>query len=605
MCGIVGIVGDVSDAASTVRSMAAAIAHRGPDGDGFFTAPGVALGMRRLAVIDLAGGDQPKEAAGGSLHAVFNGEIYNYRELRRELVGGGATFDSDSDTEVLVKAFAAWGDDAFRRFHGMFAAAIWDSRTRQLTLARDPFGKKPLYVWRRGAILLFASELKALARAFPPPDIDRQALTEYLHLGYVPSPRSIYAGVRKLRPGHVATYADGHLAEAPFPWARPGTSPPDEPAVEGLRRRLTTAVERRLVADVEVGILLSGGIDSSLVAWAASGLHPGLRTFSVRFEKPEKDESSFARMVAATLGTRHEETVVTAADALALVDELATIYDEPFADSSGIPTTLICRAASQRVKVVLAGDGGDELFSGYPRYAEPPWLRAARPLRRAVPGAVEDLALSRNQLASRVGNVAALVGASRSATYLRRSAVTSRPIVAALTGAGADLSDIEGRVESAFRDDPVRGPQLADLGLYLPDDLLVKVDRASMSTGLEVRAPFLDLDLAAWALALDPTTTGPPGTKALPRALARLHLPAAVADKPKQGFSVPLATWLRGPLRDELLAALAPDELARTGLVRPRPVATLVERLDQGRKGVAGVLWSLFVLQRWHATWRR
>lgn len=604
MCGIAGIVGEVPDAASTVRSMTASIAHRGPDGEGFYIAPGVALGMRRLAVIDLHSGDQPKQAAGGSLQAIFNGEIYNYRELRRELSAGGVTFDSDSDAEVLVKAFEAWGDDAFRRFHGMFAAAIWDARNRQLTLARDPNGKKPLYVWHRGTTLLFASELKAIGRAAPTPEIDRQAVTEYLHLGYVPSPRSIYAGIRKLLPGHVARFGGGTYVEESFRESRACSPSPAEAPLDGLERRLRKAVERRLVADVEVGVLLSGGIDSSLVAWAANDLHPGLRTFSVRFEEPEKDESSWSRMVAATLGTRHEETLVTSADALGLVEDLHSIYDEPFADSSSIPTTLICRAASKNVKVVLAGDGGDELFSGYPRYAEPQWARSTRPLRWVLPDAIEGLALSTNAFAARVGSVASLVGPTRASTYLRRSALTSRSLVAALTGARPDLTSIEDRVAAAFRADPRRGPQLADLTLYLPDDLLVKVDRASMSTGLEVRAPFLDLDLTAWALALSPAATGPAGAKSLPRALARLHLPHAVANKPKQGFSIPLAEWLRGPLRAELLAAISPAELAHVGLLRAGAVRTLVERLDQGQRGVAGVLWSVFVLQRWHAACR-
>ena len=565
--------------------------------------------MTRLSIIDIAGGDQPKTARHGDVQVVFNGEIYNYRELQAELTRRGHTFESASDSEVVARAFAEWGSDAFSHLHGMFAIAVWEVAAGRLTLARDRIGKKPLYVWRRGRQLAFASELKAFSPLHLSFDVDRQAFAEYLHLGYVPDPKSIWRDVEKLPPGHVAQFEEGTWRSRPY-WRLDGSaidiSVESTVAVDQLHDRLNTAVADRLVADVEVGVLLSGGVDSSLVTWLASEQHPRIRTFSVAFDDPALDESAHARAVAHELGTDHNETLVTAADALKVVEELPTVYDEPFADSSSVPTLLVCRFAADHVKVVLGGDAGDELFNGYHHY----WAfdRIAR-LRRAVPRSFRHLgrplARSRNSLLSRGGNVLDLMDDDPATTYRNVVSILAPGLLAAALSDPVHLDEAAQSFRSAWGQRPERGPRLADLAHYLPGDILVKVDRASMSAGLEVRAPFLDTALVEWAFRLSPATVGPPGAKAIPRALLARRFPPSVSARPKQGFGVPLERWLLGPLRPMLEECLAPSALASHGLVRPDVIPLLMDRMEAGRKAVAPALWALLMFQLWYDRWVR
>lgn len=606
VCGIAGIVGPLTpDAAAAVREMVALLAHRGPDDQGFHVDPEVALGMSRLAIIDPAHGEQPKYADGGDLQVVFNGEIYNHRELRRELESSGSTFQTTSDTEVVVEAYARWGDDAFRRFEGMFGVALWRSSTRTLTLARDRIGEKPLYVVERSGGIAFASELGALTPLGVFDEIDPRAVAAYFHLGYVPAPLSIWRSVSKLEPATILRWSAGESRRSRY-WELPtGIGQPldEASAVAELDRRLRDSVRDRLVADVDVGVLLSGGVDSSLVAWAAAEQHPSIRSFTISFDDPALDESAYAGQVAATLRTTHLVRSVTAHDCLDVVHKVAEIYDEPFADSSAIPTFLVCKAASEHVKVVLGGDGGDELFSGYGHYRAFKQLRRFRhaampPVRRIG----ERLARSRTDDLSRLGNVLDKLDRNPGHLYRNVVAVVAPGLLAEVLTGPVDLDGVTACFESHFAGELDQSARRADLHHYLPEDVLTKVDRASMATGLEVRAPFLDSGLVEWAFGLG-AGVGPPGAKQAPRALLARRFPGALAHRPKQGFGVPLDRWLLGPLQPLLRDRLSPGSLASHGFVRPAAVQLLLERLEGGRRGAATALWAILQFQLWYDRW--
>jgi asparagine synthase (glutamine-hydrolysing) len=585
--------------------MTSLLAHRGPDGSGHFFDGCAGLAMTRLAIIDIAGGQQPKSARDGDLQVVFNGEIYNHRALRRELVALGHAFESDSDSEVVARGFDQWGPEAFRRMHGMFAVAVWDRKSHRLTLARDRIGKKPLYVWIEKGSLAFASELKALAAVRAWPAVDQQAFADYLQLGFVPAPRSIWCGIHKLPAGHVAEWKDKTFHSRPF-WELDRDAPdlrPDDP-VEALRERLHASVGPRLVADVEVGVLLSGGIDSSLVAWTASQQRPGVHTFTVGFEDPELDESGPASALATALGTTHHQIRATASDALAIVHELPAIFDEPFADASAVPTLLVSRFAAEHVKVVLGGDGGDELFSGYARYEK---FARMLTLQRMLPHPSRRLGRhllpSSNRLVRQAGTVLDRWGDSSASTYLNVMGIAPPSLVEALLGRPTTASPaVVTSFEKAFIASPHRAPRYADLACYLPDDVLTKVDRASMSTGLEVRAPFLDTELVEWAARLAPECLGALGSKSLPRALLATRFPE-LSRRPKQGFGIPLESWLRGPLRPLVDDLLSTSSLALHGLVQDEAVKGLRARLGTPGSSAAGPVWALLIFQLWYQRW--
>lgn len=610
MCGIAGWVGTPPpDAPEVLASMVAALHHRGPDSSGQWIGDGAAIGMARLAIIDLAGGDQPKTS--GTWHVVFNGEIYNFRSVRQDLEACGRSFASDSDSEVVAHAIAQWDLGAFARLDGMYAIAAYDAGAHRLLLARDQFGEKPLYVWTAGERLAFASELKALRPLGDLGGLDEISITQYLHLGYVPPGRSIWADVLQIPPGHHAEYTDGQLrvertgpaAGASCDEVTDSPGPTTRTAVDELDHRLREAVSSRLVADVEVGVLLSGGIDSSLVAAHAAAQHPGIRTFTIAIDDPARDESGHASAIARALGARHMTIPVTERDALGVVYDLARIYDEPFADSSSIPTVLLCRAVGEEVKVALAGDGGDEMFSGYSRHTvghnRPNW---ARHVPRSVPRVSSALATQWwvrprgpiTRMARATGHPAEVL--------LEQVALTPTTRLSALGADTRHLQPLRDHALQRWQGASRRWAEQLDVDLYLPGDLLVKVDRASMAFGLEIRVPFLAPYITRWVTSIAPDDLGPPGAKQLSRALALRYFGRTIADRPKQGFSVPLPRWLRGGLRP-LADEIGDGYLVSSGILDRGAVRKLRRSFDRRFDPAAGPIWAIAMFELWYRTW--
>jgi asparagine synthase (glutamine-hydrolysing) len=639
MCGVAGFVelGSVPTERllGVGRAMAAAIAHRGPDDEGvwFHEALGVLLAHRRLSIVDLSPeGRQPMQSASGRYVAAFNGEIYNFNELRAEVERSGAAprWRGHSDTEVMLAVCDMWGiDKALRLANGMFAIAIVDLAARQLVLARDRLGEKPLYYGWQGNSFVFGSELKALARhpSFQP-RVDSDAVTQYVRFGYVPAPRSIYVDIRKLPPGCSLSLSLGAGRVSPHVqayWTAPIPQAvevgDEEEATDRLDALLRRAVALRMHADVPLGAFLSGGIDSStIVALAQAQSNRPVRTFSMGFRERALDESKHASAIAGAVGTQHTNLLVTAADALAVIDRLPQIYDEPFADSSQIPTFLLAKLTRASVTVALSGDGGDELFGGYNRHFQaqrlasfgalmPGALRAwgARALA-TIPGRRWDRMLS-----FAPQSTAVLLGGDR-----------LTKLASVLAGGGAlqiykqlvsqwknPLQLRPGRVEhptllddAALADrilSPVSWMMYMDQLTYLPDDILVKVDRASMAVALETRVPFLDPDVVAFAasLPLHLKIRGGVGKWLLRRVLYR-YLDPGLFRRPKQGFAIPLADWLRGALRDWAEDLLSAEALAETGLAQPAEVQDAWRRHLSGRENLQSGLWVLLMYQQWH-----
>ena len=602
-----------------VRAMAGALAHRGPDSEGVFADGPVALAARRLAIIDLDRGDQPMANEDGSVTVVQNGELYEHRRLQAELEARGHRFASHCDTEVLPHRYEERGAAFPEGLRGMFAIALWDARERRLLLARDAFGIKPLY-WRvADGVLSFASELKALVRqpGFAG-EVDLEALDAYLAFNSVPAPMSIYRGVRKLPAGHLLEARDGRIEVRRY--ARPAPVAAGEVRREGgrelaaeLRARLRDSVRAHLEADVPVGVFLSGGIDSSLLAALAAQESAGaVRTFSIGFEERSFDELSRARMVAEIYGTDHHELVLRP-DAAALLPEIAAAFDEPFADSSALPTYAVSRLAAGHVKVALSGEGGDELFGGYFTYVADVLAARARIARAAALArpAVERLPSSSRRVsleykAKRFAGAAARPPLERHHGWKEIFSADAR---AALLEPdrrvpGSDpLAGWRARFAETAGAEPLARLQDVDIGTYLVDDLLVKTDRASMAHSLEVRVPFLDPVVAELALAL------PTSQKVLALAKKRLLrraaaglVPRAIVHGPKRGFSIPAAAWLRGDLRPFARDLLAPDALRRDGFFRPDAVTRLLDEHESGREDHSRPLWGLLCFQLWRRT---
>jgi asparagine synthase (glutamine-hydrolysing) len=587
--------------------MSAKLVHRGPDSDGTFVGGQAALAARRLAIIDLETGDQPIANEDGTVHVVQNGELYNYRELRQELERKGHRFRTHGDTEVLVHLYERDGLGFARRLRGMFAVALWDAARRRLVLARDRYGIKPLYYRVDGAGLEFASELRALPRG----EIDLDALEAFLAFNSIPAPLTIFREARKLPPGHLLVWEGGQARLERY--ARPAPAPIEElregdeaELIEELRSRLRDSVRAHLVSDVPVGVLLSGGIDSSaLAALAAQETPEPVRTFSVGFEERSFDELSDARLVAERYGTRHRELVLRP-DAALLLPALAETFDEPFADSSALPTYLVSRLAAEDVKVALSGEGGDELFGGYYTYvADLLALRAgglarlARPLVERLP--TSTARASFDYKAKRFVRGAHLPPLERHHAWKEIFSADAR---AALTGRrnGFDPVDLyRERFAETEGAELLARLQDVDLGLYLVDDLLVKTDRASMAHSLEARVPYLDPAVTNLALAI-PTRHRVRGLRKkvlLRKAVAPL-VPERIVRGKKRGFSIPAAAWLRGELQPFARETLSAETLRRQGFFRPEAVTALIDRHVAGKEDLSRQLWGLLAFTLWH-----
>src|SRR5438105_14587015 len=588
--------------------MSSTLVHRGPDSDGSFVEGGVGLAARRLSIIDLEGGDQPIANEDGTVHVAQNGEIYNHGELRRELEAAGHRFRTRCDTEVLVHLYEEHGDDFARRLRGMFAVAIWDGRgAGRLVLARDRFGIKPLLYRHVDGELAFASELRAL----PHGEIDLDALEAFLAFNSIPAPLTIFRECRKLPPGHVLAWEAGEVAVRRF--ARPAPVPADElraeddaELAEELRARLRDSVRAHLVSGVPVGVLLSGGIDSSvLAALAAEESSEPLRTFSIGFEERSFDELENARLVVERYGTRHRELVLRP-DAALLLPALADAFDEPFADSSALPTYLVSRLAAADVKVALSGEGGDELFGGYYTYAADLLaLRLGRAARLAAP-LVERLPSS-NGKASFDYRAKRFVRAAHLPPLERHHAwkeIFSRDARAELRGVAASFDPVDTlRARFEARDGTPLLPRLqdVDLGVYLVDDLLVKTDRASMAHSLEARVPFCDPVVSNLALALpDRHKVRGLAKKVLLRRAVEPLLPHSIVHGRKRGFSIPAAAWLRGELEPFARDTLSSDTLRRHGFFAPEVVTRLVDEHVDGREDRSRQLWGLLAFTLWY-----
>jgi asparagine synthase (glutamine-hydrolysing) len=615
MCGICGVAtaerGAVADV-EAVKRMNARLAHRGPDSDGVFHDGGVALAMRRLSIIDLEHGDQPISNEDGSVTVVQNGEIYNYRELRRELERRGHRFATHSDTEVLVHLYEEHGDGFVERLRGMFAIALWDGRERRLLLARDRFGIKPLYYRYVDGAFSFASELKALLEqpGFSR-EVDPRAVAAYLAFNSIPAPLTIFAEARKLPAGGLIVWHRDELTQGRY--ARPAPVDanrvrrrPEAALAEELRETLRDSVRAHLVADVPVGVLLSGGVDSAgLVALAAGEQADPVKTFSVGFEEASFDELDRARLVAERYGAEHHE-IVLRPDAVELFPKLIEAFDEPFGDSSALPTYLVSELAAGEVKVALSGEGGDELFGGYYTYVAD--LLAPRvgrlaalaaPLIERLPSS--DAKVSFDYKAKRFARGAKLPPLERHHAWKEIFSLQAQASLLGGRDPGWDPLDLyrERYAETAGAE-PLARLQDVDLGIYLVDDLLVKTDRSSMAHSLELRVPFLDTEVAAVALGLATPlkVRGLAKKRLLRRALAPL-LPKEVLRGPKQGFSIPVAAWLRGPLQPFAREVLSAETLSRQGWLDPAAVAGLLDRHCAGEEDLSRQLWGLIAFTLW------
>ena len=625
MCGITGWANLDSrtpppeGAKELLHAMCERMAHRGPDAEGLMTATGVALGMRRLAIIDLITGEQPAYNEDHSVAVVLNGEIYNYRELREDLEQRGHTFRSASDTEVLPHLYEEFGKDMVQHLNGMFAFALWDANRRRLFVARDRFGEKPLYWGVFANTLLFASEPKVLlAHPAVRPSLNLQALRQYLSFDYVPAPLSIYEGIHKLTAAHSLTLENGRVEIERYwklSYKKPKPVPSEREAAEHLRYLLADSVRMRMVSDVPLGVLLSGGIDSSTVtALAVLASTETVRTFSISFAEASFDESSYARAVAKYLNTDHHEERFSADLAANLVGEIGAWMDEPSSDPSLVPTYLLSRFTRKHVTVALGGDGGDELFAGYPMYLGHRfaniYARVPRVLRRGVvEQAIKLLPVNTKNLSFDYRARRFVSGADQepiirhhmwfgSFTAPEQEELLSDSVKQQSDG---DIyRDARRLAEECDAVDMIERMQSLDTQLYLAEDILAKVDRASMAVSLEVRAPFLDPRVAEYAASL-PRNYKLRGRKSHSEARRRRSLlPPFVARRGKKGFGIPVAEWLKKKLKPLARDLLSAERIRRAGVFDPNYVTRL---LDEHEKGIANhrkPLWTLLMFELWH-----
>jgi asparagine synthase (glutamine-hydrolysing) len=624
MCGIAGFVeaqarasDDPRRSAAVLDRMCRVISHRGPDDQGTLVEGGVALGMRRLSIIDLAGGHQPISGCGGRVTVVFNGEIYNFRELQRELEARGHQFNTHSDTEAIVHAYEEYGASCVDSLRGMFAFALWDERERSLFIARDRVGKKPLYyTLTPQGTLVFGSELKSLLEH---PEVGRElnpeALDAYLTFGYVPDPLSIFRDVHKLPPGHHLTFAGGRVSVRrywDFAFSESNETRDEEDYLEELRALLDEAVRVRLVADVPLGAFLSGGVDSStVVGLMARHMGQPVKTFSIGFNEDSYSELKYARVTAQHFGTDHHEFVVTP-DICHIVDELVWHFDEPFADSSAIPTYMVSKLAREHVTVALSGDGGDELFGGYTRYmvhqSRGGFARLPRafrrgvmqPLSRSLPHGARGRNFLHNVALDPLDRYVDSISTFTALTKPDLYTPDFRQTLAAQSDAGARF---RAHVEEGGTGDAVHQLLYLDSKTYLPGDILTKVDRMSMAVSLEARVPLLDHKLIEFvtripsALKLKGATT-----KHIFKRAVRGLVPDEILDRPKQGFGVPIQHWINDQLRDRIRETLTEARARGRGYVEPGYISLMLDEHERGRRDHSAQLWSLFMLELWHRT---
>lgn len=626
MCGITGWanldarVPPPEGARELLHSMCERMVHRGPDSEGLLVANGVALGMRRLAIIDLVTGEQPVYNEDKSVAVILNGEIYNYRELRDSLEKRGHSFRSQSDTEVLPHLYEEFGDDLVQHLNGMFALALWDSQRRRLLLARDRFGEKPLFWGVFDGSLLFASEPKVLlAHPSVRTSLNLQALRQYLSFDYVPAPLTIYEGINKLPAAHTLVLEDGKITTQRY-WSlsyKTAQPPPTETeAADHLQELLADSVRLRLVSDVPLGVLLSGGVDSSsIAALAVRASSEAVKTFSISFAESSFDESQYARAVAKFLGTDHHEERLSANLAANLVGEIGSWMDEPFSDPSLVPTYLLSRFTRKHVTVALGGDGGDELFAGYPMYRGHRWAENyARVPRLLRAGLIEPLIgllpvktknLSFDYKATRFVSGTKYERVARHHVWFGSFNPDEQELLLTPEVRRTSDADIyrEARAMLAECDSPdvVEQMQSLDTRLYLAEDILTKVDRSSMAVSLEVRAPFLDARVAEFAASL-PSNYKLRGAKTkyiLKRAIADL-LPPFVTRRGKKGFGVPVAEWLKGKLRPLARDLLSPERVRKAGVFNPEYVTKLQDEHERGLANHRKLLWTLLMFELWH-----
>lgn len=622
MCGIAGFInagGRPADRA-IVERMTATIRHRGPDGDGFFVDGPVALGHRRLSIIDVAGGGQPMSNEDGTVWVSYNGELYDEPPIRAELIAKGHVYKTSCDTETLLHLYEEEGVDFVKRLNGMFALALWDGPRERLILARDRMGQKPLlYAELPGGGLAFGSEPKAvLAHPEVGRMLDRRGLAEYLFYEYIPAPGSIWRGMNKLPRGHVLVWEGDRAAVSRYWGGFPTAAPCGSFAEESERfwGAFREAVGRHARSDVPLGVFLSGGVDSSSVAAAMAELKPAgsIKTFSIGFDDPSFDESSHARAVAAHLGTDHRERIFSAGDVLELLPEVARWLDEPFGDASILPTHLLSKFAREEVTVVLGGDGADELLAGYPTFAAEKaarmFRRLPRPARDLTAAAVGRMPVDHRNFSLDFKLKQFLRGASEPTplAHQRWLGSFSGAEIAELLVDPPDVDVEAEHLARALALPPCPDALARSLALYqetyLPEDILAKVDRASMATSLEVRAPFLDAELVDRMQSLPSSYKLAGGrTKWLLKCAAASRLPRAVVHRPKKGFGIPVARWLRGELSGLLEEMLHANRLAKQGLFRPEVVS---RRIDEHRRGVRDhrkPLWTLLMFQLWYDQW--
>jgi asparagine synthase (glutamine-hydrolysing) len=623
MCGICGVFlhenGFEMDA-SILKRMCDTITHRGPDDEGFYYNEQVFLGNRRLSIIDLEYGHQPMTNEDQSIWLVFNGEIYNYPEIRNRLIQKGHVIRTNSDTEVIIHAYEEYGEACAAELNGMFAFALWDNNLKQLVIARDRVGIKPLYYTDQGGRFIFGSELKAI-RAVPglQLEVDPGAIDQFLTLEYIPGPKTIYKNVHKLPPGHTMTVRSGHTQISCY-WEIP-QSPiheREEVCIEIVRELLQDSVKMQMLSDVPLGAFLSGGIDSSaVVALMARSSSETIRTFAIGFEDNSYNELDYARNIASQFHTLHHEEIIQP-NILHLIEPLVSQFDEPFADSSIFPTYLVSKMASREVKVVLSGDGGDEVFGGYDTYLahrlEHYYYRLIpKPLRMRTFPAIMDQIPPRPSKKGWINKAKRMVEGGSFSPTLRharwmvfmteayRQNLYQPDFHHSLNGSHNVQAFLERQFEQARNLDFLAQSQYADIKTYLVDDILVKVDRMSMAASLEARVPLLDHRLIEFALNLpDPMRIRFRRTKVIFRKAMQGILPPKIIEKHKQGFSIPIKHWLRGPLKPMMTDLLSPDMIRRRGYFDPNTVSLWVNEHLKGTVNHSHRLWSLMILELWH-----